>query len=75
MARNFLRAVASGSGCYIHVVENTARNVKDIAVKKGEIKGLRSLDRLAKAFGIEEEDSNGGYEAAYRRTGYHQRGC
>jgi len=25
VARNFLRAVAAGSGCYIHIVENTAR--------------------------------------------------
>ena len=28
VTRNLLRAVASGSGCYIHVVENTALNVK-----------------------------------------------
>ncbi|MCL2421254.1 MAG: carbon monoxide dehydrogenase, partial [Defluviitaleaceae bacterium] len=26
VTRNFLRAVAAGSGCYIHVIENTARN-------------------------------------------------
>ena len=39
VARNFLRAVASGSGCYIHVVENTARNVKNAAQKKSGIKG------------------------------------
>ena len=29
VTRNLLRAVASGSGCYIHVVENTARNLKE----------------------------------------------
>ncbi len=38
VARNFLRAVASGSGCYIHIVENTALNVKKTAEIKGEIK-------------------------------------
>ena len=32
VARNFLRAVASGSGCYIHVVENTALNLKNTAL-------------------------------------------
>lgn len=56
VARNFLRAVASGSGCYIHVVENTARNVKDVAQRKGEIKGVNTLNRLAATFGIEEQD-------------------
>lgn len=56
VARNFLRAVASGSGCYIHVVENTARNVKDVAQKRGEIKGENALNRLADIFGISEED-------------------
>ena len=56
VARNFLRAVASGSGCYIHVVENTARNVKDVAQRKGEIKGVNTLNRLAETFGIEEQD-------------------
>lgn len=56
VARNFLRAVASGSGCYIHVVENTARNVKDVARKRGEIKGENALNRLADIFGISEED-------------------
>lgn len=56
VARNFLRAVAAGSGCYIHVVENTARNVKDVAQKKGEIKGEKALNRLADMFGIHEED-------------------
>ncbi len=56
VARNFLRAVASGSGCYIHVVENTARNVKDVAQRKGEIKGVNTLNRLAETFGINEPD-------------------
>ena len=46
VARNFLRAVASGSGCYIHVVENTARNVKNAAQKKSGIKGEGALNKL-----------------------------
>lgn len=56
VVRNFLRAVASGSGCYIHVVENTALNVKNVAEKRGAIKGKKALDRLAGIFGIGEED-------------------
>ena len=52
VARNFLRAVASGSGCYIHIVENTALNVKKTAEIKGEIKGEKSLARLAEIFGV-----------------------
>lgn len=56
VTRNLLRAVASGSGCYIHVVENTALNVKNVAKTKGEIKGVNTLNRLADIFGIEESD-------------------
>lgn len=56
VARNFLRAVAAGSGCYIHVVENTARNLKKTARKKGEIKSPEVLDALAEIFGITETD-------------------
>ncbi len=56
VARNFLRAVASGSGCYIHIVENTALNVKKTAESKGEIKGEKSLARLAEIFGVEGTD-------------------
>lgn len=56
VVRNLLRAVASGSGCYIHVVENTALNVKNTAKTKGEIKGVNTLNRLAGLFGIHKED-------------------
>lgn len=56
VARNFLRAVASGSGCYIHIVENTALNVKKTAMAKGEIKGEKSLKHLAEIFGVEGKD-------------------
>lgn len=56
VTRNFLRAVSSGSGCYIHVVENTALNLKNTAKIKGEFKGLKALENLAQMFGIEETD-------------------
>lgn len=56
VVRNLLRAVASGSGCYIHVVENTALNVRNAARNKEEIKGMGALNRLASLFGIQEED-------------------
>ena len=55
-ARNFLRAVSAGSGCYIHIVENTARNLKSIALAKGELKGRKTLDRLCKMFDIKGTD-------------------
>ncbi|WP_317346798.1 anaerobic carbon-monoxide dehydrogenase catalytic subunit [Blautia argi] len=56
VARNFLRAVASGSGCYIHIVENTALNVKKTVEIKGEIKGEKSLARLAEIFNVQGVD-------------------
>ena len=56
VARNCLRAVASVAGCYIHIVENTALNVKKTAMAKGEIKGEKSLKRLAEIFGVEGKD-------------------
>lgn len=56
VARNFLRAVASGSACYLHVVETTANNLKALGEDKGNIKSERALNKLANAFGIEEED-------------------
>ena len=56
VTRNFLRAVASGSGCYIHIVENTAWNLKNTALAKGEIKGEKALDHLCDLFGIEKGD-------------------
>lgn len=56
VARNFLRAVASGSGCYIHVIETTALNLKQTALAKGEIKGAGALDHLCELFGIPEGD-------------------
>ncbi|QIB69548.1 carbon monoxide dehydrogenase [Aminipila butyrica] len=52
VTRNFLRAVAAGSGCYIHVVENTALNLKNTARAKGPIKGEKALERLCQLFDI-----------------------
>ena len=63
VVRNFLRAVAAGSGCYIHVVENASRNLKNTALTKGELKGLKTLDRLCNLFGIETNDP---YEKAIK---------
>lgn len=56
VTRNFLRAVASGSGCYIHIVENTALNLKNTAKTRGELKGIRALHRLGELFGIQAAD-------------------
>ena len=63
VTRNFLRAVAAGSGCYIHVIENTARNLKSTAAAKGELKGLKALGRLCKMLAI---DGNDDYDKAIK---------
>ena len=52
VGRNFLRAVSAGSGCYIRVVEKAARNLKDTALAKGELKGISTLERLCQMFDI-----------------------
>jgi carbon-monoxide dehydrogenase catalytic subunit len=52
VTRNLLRAVASGSGCYIHVVENTALNLLHTARERGKIKGPGALERLCGLFGV-----------------------
>ena len=58
VTRNFLRSVAAGSGCYIHVIENTARNLKDTAMSGAGIKGVRALERLCGIFEISGTDVN-----------------
>lgn len=60
VARNFLRAISAGSACYLHVVENTARNLKTIGEGKSnlKIKSPETLDNLAEIFGIAEIDVN-----------------
>ncbi|BCJ93218.1 carbon-monoxide dehydrogenase catalytic subunit [Anaerocolumna cellulosilytica] len=55
VARNFLRAVSAGSGCYIHIVENAARNLKLYAAK-GKLKSVETLHKLADIFGIKGRD-------------------
>ncbi|MDR0363302.1 MAG: anaerobic carbon-monoxide dehydrogenase catalytic subunit [Planctomycetota bacterium] len=52
VARNLLRAVAAGSGCYIHIIENTARNLKAMGEAKSPLKGSATLERVAKLFGV-----------------------
>jgi carbon-monoxide dehydrogenase catalytic subunit len=56
VARNFLRAVAAGAGCYVHVLENAAQTLKELALKKGRLKGEAALNRLADILGINEPD-------------------
>ena len=56
VARNFLRAVAAGSGCYIHVVENTARQLKNTGLHKDKIRSEKALSRLAELFGVTGTD-------------------
>ncbi|MGL4606720.1 MAG: anaerobic carbon-monoxide dehydrogenase catalytic subunit [Eubacteriaceae bacterium] len=58
VARNFLRAVSAGSGCYIHVVENTALMLKKTAESKGRLKGKIALAKLAEIFEIDETDEH-----------------
>lgn len=56
VARNFLRAVAAGSGCYLHIVENTARNLKSTALAKGKIRSGEALSRLSGLLGVSGTD-------------------
>jgi len=56
VTRNFLRAVSAGSGCYIHVVENTARVLKSTAQAKGKLKGIKALERLCAMLRIDGTD-------------------
>ena len=56
VARNFLRAVAAGSGCYIHVVENTARQLKNTGLHRDKIRSEKALNHLAEIFGVTGTD-------------------
>ncbi len=57
VCRNFLRSVAAGSGCYIHVVENTAKRLKEMAIdckaKNKKMKNKAAISKLAKLLNIE----------------------
>ncbi|MCY6355654.1 anaerobic carbon-monoxide dehydrogenase catalytic subunit [Clostridium sp. ZS2-4] len=56
VSRNFLRAVSAGAGCYLHIIENTAWNLKKTGENQGTIKGENTLNHLAEIFGINAED-------------------
>lgn len=51
--RNFLRSVAAGSGCYIHVVENAAKHLKKMAQKGENLKGKAALETLCRLLQID----------------------
>lgn len=57
VTRNFLRAVACGSGCYIHVVENTASNLKSMALEGRKVASPAALKRLANILEIREKET------------------
>jgi len=54
VARGFLRAVAAGAACYLHVVESTARRLKAIAtgVSPIALRSPESVDALAALLGV-----------------------
>jgi len=58
VARNFLRAVAAGAACYLHIVENAANNLR--AAGRGKagltIKGSETLRELAGVLEIQATD-------------------
>lgn len=58
VARNFLRAVAAGAACYLHVVENAATNLREIGRGNTALsfKGEALLHELAEKFEIREAD-------------------
>ncbi len=57
VARNFLRAVAAGSACYLHVAESTAERLKAIAsgVSPLALRSESSALELAKTLGIKAD--------------------
>lgn len=61
VARNFLRAVAAGAACYLHIVENTATNLKAVGQGRAglSIKEPELLNELAGLMGVEETDPDG----------------
>ena len=56
VTRNFLRAVAAGSSCYIHIIERAARMLKSTALAKDELKGPTVLARLCNMLGVDGEN-------------------
>lgn len=52
VARNFLRSVAAGSGCYIHVAEDAAKELEAAALAGRPLRGISTLHRLCDTLGI-----------------------
>jgi len=66
VARNFLRTVAAGSACYLHVAESTASRLKSIGEGTSPLP-LRSesaMARLAKTLGVSGETPKAQAKAA-----------
>lgn len=59
VARNFLRAVAAGAACYLHIVENAANQLREIGRSNAvlSIKGEALLHELAEKIDIREADT------------------
>lgn len=55
VARNFLRAVASGSGCYTHVVENAVRRLSEAVRDRRPLKSEEAVRRLAGMLGLNSD--------------------
>jgi carbon-monoxide dehydrogenase catalytic subunit len=55
VARNFLRSVAAGAACYLHVAESTAARLKAIAsgISPLQLRSEKSVEELAVVLGIE----------------------
>lgn len=53
VARNFLRAVACGSGCYIHVLENAVRTLAQAVKDRRPLKSEEAVARLAQVLGVD----------------------
>jgi len=60
VARNFLRAVAAGAACYLHIVENAAVNLREIGRGNSDLplKGTTLLHELADRLAISGKDIN-----------------
>lgn len=56
VARNFLRAVAAGAACYLHVVENAAHALAETAAATAAAFNEDALQELAAAGGIEAQE-------------------
>ncbi|TEB07561.1 Carbon monoxide dehydrogenase 1 [Pelotomaculum schinkii] len=58
VARNFLRAVAAGAACYLHIVENAAVNLREIGRGNTDLplKGAALLLEMAERLGVAGTD-------------------